>query len=186
MSVTKEGGKISSKKEFNKEVNAAFGDKADKAAPANKESVNQVITGVPTLNAQYDGFEGKVNINISGDFESTDKETLGAVAITYPHNGELNGNPHITLFGASFETYRYLARTLFHEFLHVQDFRSGQIFNDFIRICGGSLSASQARQSALYLSEIRAYREGLRVTGQPLTPGYSKAANYLTEMGIGF
>src|SRR5690606_39930682 len=100
--------------DFNKQVDVAFGDQADKAAPANKESVNEVVNGVPTLKDMYDGFEGKVNINVNEKLTSTAKETLGADAVTYTHNGELNGNPHITLYGASFETYRILAKTLFH------------------------------------------------------------------------
>lgn len=171
---------------FNEQLNNAFGDKVDSAAPATKETVDNVISNVSILKNQYDSFNGEVNINIGATYYSEAKETKGASAITYSHNGKLNGNPHITLFGASFETCRFLASTLFHEFIHVQDFRSGQIFNDFNRICGGNLSSSQARQTALYLSEIRAYREGLRVTGQPFTSGYYKAVNYLTEMGISF
>src|SRR5690554_986418 len=50
---------------FNKEVDKAFGDRADKPAPANRDSVNEVIENISILKSQYDSFDGNVNINVS-------------------------------------------------------------------------------------------------------------------------
>ncbi|PKP23952.1 MAG: hypothetical protein CVU03_14110, partial [Bacteroidetes bacterium HGW-Bacteroidetes-2] len=178
-------GAVSSavEKDFNDQVDTAFGDKADAGAPNTKETVNEVVENIPILKTRYNSFEGKVSINVSENFQSAN----GSDAITYTHDGNLNGKPHVTLFGASFGTYRYLAKMLFHEFVHVDDFRSGIIYQNYLQICGtGSCSDDQARQGALYLSEVNAYRRGFEVTGQPYSTGYTKAVNFLNNNGINF
>src|SRR5690554_3696840 len=168
---------------FNSQLDAAFGDNVDKAAPATKETVNTITQDVPILKSEYNK---DVNINISPTEFATSKEFFGASAITYSDNGELTGNPAITLFQSAFVSYRILGRILFHEFVHVRDFKTGQIYNDFIRLCGKDITSSQARKGALYLSEIRAYNEGYNITGQSYTSGYYEAKSFLENLKISF
>ena len=168
---------------FNSQVEAAFGDQADKSAPASKETINNVVNGVPILKDKYDKYEGKHRFEVS----DADEGKGGDKAKTFGDLDNPNYKPHTTVYQSAFSSYRFLARVLFHEFIHVDDFIvTGQIYKDYYNLCNIGCSPSQARQGAGYLSEIRAYSLGKQVTGQPYTFGYIEAVRYLKQNGINY
>jgi len=167
------------------EVDSAYGDKADDPAPINDKTVQDVKEKVPTLSNQVGSFKTENKITISTEFvgpgKNDDARTHGDVT-------DPNSPTRTTLYRVSFNSYRILAKTLFHEFYHVIDFQYGVIYRDYLSICGGNCSEDVSRQGAEQLGEVRAYRAGLNVAGVPYSSNaaYKIAIKYLNSHGINY
>lgn len=174
-------------RKFNKEVNQAYGEEADNVATASQETINDVIEKIATLKATQSSFGQEVKITYNDKFTSSS----GGDAITYSINNEPFKNPAVSVFRASFSSYRNLAHTLYHEFVHVKDYISGRIFEDFKKYSKdyqGKYSRKFAYKIALNLSEIRAYTNSFIITGFPYLNnlGYNSSVNFLNSNKINY
>ncbi len=179
--------RVANELKFNKELKQAYGDDVNKPAKAGQKTIDEVIENIPTLKDKYSSFGGKVKVNYVDKFISSS----GADAITYPIDDEPFSKPSVSVFRASFSSYKYLAQTIYHEFVHVGDFLSGRIFTNFKKYSNayeGKYSRQKAWSIAVDLSEIRAYQIGYKVTGLPYknNSGYLKSVNSLKASNIKF
>ena len=164
--------------DFNKQVDVAFGDQADKPAEPSQENIDRTIEEVPTLREMRGNFKEDVKVSY---VKHPSSPKLG---LTVPSGERWENVANVYIYDAAFVSYRTLAQTLFHEFIHVQDFQSLTYYNIF---CGfdGRFSKGDALEVTKAISEIRAYRRGHQVTGSSLeNNGYNDAIKTLKRYKV--
>src|SRR5690606_32876272 len=111
--------------DFNKQVDVAFGDQADKPAEPSQENIDRTIEEVPTLREMRGNFKEDVKVSY---VKHPSSPKLG---LTVPSGERWENVANVYIYDAAFVSYRTLAQTLFHEFIHVQDFQSLTYYNIF-------------------------------------------------------
>ncbi|MEM7085849.1 MAG: hypothetical protein AAF489_06680 [Bacteroidota bacterium] len=168
---------------YEQQLENAFGDKVDEATGVvSREKITEVIDKIPILKSKYDGFDGRLSlIQLSPAFSGSD----GAYAQTFGDPSDPNTRITMTVFRSAFNSHRLLAGSIFHEFVHVQDYVSGRIYGDYSAICT-TCTHGNAWDGALALSELRAYRLTKEVTGIEYknSHGYNAAIDYVESNSI--
>jgi hypothetical protein len=150
---------------FDNQVNAAFGDNADKPAEPSQENVDKTIDKVPTLNGMRNNFKGNVPITFVDVFRENGDNALTTGSGTFYDNVE------IAVYKGAFDTYRILAHTLYHEFIHVHQFQSlfgGSIIMQYTKLYG----ETKGRLLSRALLEVKAYEQANKNIGTNYPPTY--------------
>ena len=162
---------------FNNQLKSVYGDDLDRSLVANENTLTEMVDQVPILNKIYNNFEKSVNMIVR-------PPNITKEAVTFPDvSGNLGGdyaNPKsftsltIAFYANAFNSIKGLAQTMFHEFIHVQDFING-VYHNTYRLHGGSLKYDntnkddkRAARIAYVFGEVRAYTKAHLYTGAPL------------------
>jgi hypothetical protein len=163
---------------FNDQVNAAFGDQADSPAEPSQENVCETIFKVNVLKNMFNNFKGNVPITFV-DLLKFDN------AKTFAYGDPNNPDVYVSVYRGAFDSYRFLAQTLFHEFIHVNQYQSlyaTTLLNENIGIYG-KIKGDRVTRGIL---EVRAYQETYKMTGQEYTTEYYRHLKYLNDNNIKF
>jgi hypothetical protein len=129
---------------FDKEINTAYGGKADSEAPKTIETVNSVKDNVPTLKKWHSkSGNPTIDVNPNQSFASDGSSE----ALTFLNSDYKTS--YTTYFGASFVSYRHLAHTMLHELGHAYfnylGYRKATLrdYGDFVSNAGSERFAFQ-------------------------------------------
>lgn len=177
------------KHRFQVEIDKAFGTDADQGVPHEKRNSKDVVLAlekVPTLKRLWRAFKGKVPIKVIDKYMSSYGGDAHVFSESYRENPLVPfDDPNITLFGASFSSYRYLSEVLLHEFGHVNSILSGNFcntYNEMVRKFSGK-SEGFIWSQTIYRDEIYAYKYAFDLGGvlyQGIS-GYQKAKNGIID-----
>lgn len=161
---------------FNSQLNTAFGDKVDKPVEPSQENLDNTIDKMPTLSDMHGGFKENVPVTFLNESKPENAKTYGY--------GETYSNDvAVYVYRGAFDSYRILAQTLFHEFIHVNQYQSlfaNCIIRESIRIYGNTVGSYTAKA----ILEVGAYQATYKATGQEYTSSYHSFIKYLNENNI--
>ena len=162
---------------FDNQDKSAFGDKVDKPAEPSQENIDKTLCDVPMLNDMHNN-TGQTNFFFKDELSSTNAETTSS--------GKNFSYTETAVFRGAFSTFRFLAQTLYHELIHIQDAQSGFLNNNVMHYTG-QYGIRAAKEIASQIGEIRAYRIGQENTGSSLEDnGYQNALKYLKDKNVNY
>lgn len=110
---------------FDKEIDAAYGSKADSAAPATDATLTNMVDDVPTLKSWY-GKSGKPGLWAQSKYTYAPSDGISE-AKTFAYDTDNYKSSSITFFKSSFASYRTLAYNMLHELGHAYYNYTGQL-----------------------------------------------------------
>lgn len=113
---------VFAKRRFDKEIDVAYGNKADSAAPANDATLIEMKNKLPTLKALYP----KTG---NAQLESSELYSVGAAeAKTFAYDTDNYTKANSVFYRSSFSSYRNLAHNMLHEFGHAVHYFNGDFY----------------------------------------------------------
>jgi len=172
------------KHRFQVEIDRAFGEMADDIIPYEKRTCDelyQVVKKVPILRKIYNSFGRKITLSARAD---RDTSASNADAHVRSESHRIDplvpyDDPMIIIYGSSFQSYRYLAETILHEFGHVKSILSGNFLKTYNEMAKRFKDKTTVWNQTIYHDEIFAYKFAFQHGGVPYeyTYGYQKAQN---------
>lgn len=153
---------------------------------------------IPTLKKMFDSFGKEVEMSAFND-DHTDSAFIEAE--TYPAQVGMNRMAHpdnfskvrVDFYSGAFSSHKYLAQTMYHEFVYVEHYINGFIHKMYVKHGGafnknGFSTDITPFKTAINLSEVFAYWRTESITGLQAIPisGYQQAAAYLKSKKVEF
>jgi RHS repeat-associated protein len=189
---------------FMSQLEEAYGSKVNSLAEISDQTLIDLVNNVPILKKMYNKFSKEVNMYAHNRDKSDLARDVFVLADTSPDKTQIIPNDlvahpdsyskiQIDFYRDAFASYKTLAITMHHEFVHVKDYISGFIHNMYVKHGGGYdriglINNQTAFQTAIALTEVFAYWETEYVTGSKAIDwsGYQDAAAHLKKQGIQF
>jgi hypothetical protein len=143
------------KRKFDKEIDTAYGSKADKAAPVTDATLVEMKNKLPTLKSIYPK-TGNALLEAQPElFTASD----GAEAKTFAYDTDNYKKANSVFYRSSFSSYRNLAHNMLHEFGHAVHYFNGDFFK---YMSGGRRTATQLQNWKEQYAFKFAYNNGGR------------------------